>query len=111
MNFKKILIYNFLLAATMQLHGQSALPPAWNGIHSEQLQRDQRTRVYLPPTRIVWKEEGGGASIQGEANLLRPGNGQTDLANTSICVMKSSVKDIPRFYLISVKSCKAACSW
>ena len=99
MNFKKILIYNFLLAATMQLHGQSALPPAWNGIHSEQLQRDQRTRVYLPPTRIVWKEEGGGASIQGEANLLRPGNGQTDLANTSICVMKSSVNGHPSLLL------------
>ncbi|MFY1611725.1 alpha-L-rhamnosidase [Macellibacteroides fermentans] len=99
MNFKKILIYNFLFAATMQLHGQSALPPAWNGIHSEQLQRDQRTRVYLPPTRIVWKEEGGGASIQGEANLLRPGNGQTDLANTSICVMKSSVNGHPSLLL------------
>ena len=99
MNFKKILIYNFLLAATMQLHGQSALPPVWNGIHSEQLQRDQRTRVYLPPTRIVWKEEGGGASIQGEANLLRPGNGQTDLANTSICVMKSSVNGHPSLLL------------
>ena len=99
MNFKKILIYNFLLAATMQLHGQSALPSAWNGIHSEQLQRDQRTRVYLPPTRIVWKEEGGGASIQGEANLLRPGNGQTDLANTSICVMKSSVNGHPSLLL------------
>ncbi len=99
MNFKKILIYNFLLAATMQLLGQSALPPAWNGIHSEQLQRDQRTRVYLPPTRIVWKEEGGGASIQGEANLLRPGNGQTDLANTSICVMKSSVNGHPSLLL------------
>lgn len=99
MNFKKILIYNFLLAATMQLHGQSALPPAWNGIHSEQLQRDQRTRVYLPLTRIVWKEEGGGASIQGEANLLRPGNGQTDLANTSICVMKSSVNGHPSVLL------------
>lgn len=99
MNFKKILIYNFLLAATMQLHGQSALPPVWNGIHSEQLQRDQRTRVYLPPTRIVWKEEGRGASIQGEANLLRPGNGQTDLANTSICVMKSSVNGHPSLLL------------
>lgn len=99
MNFKKILIYNFLLAATMQLHAQSALPPVWNGIHSEQLQRDQRTRVYLPPTRIVWKEEGGGASIQGEANLLRPGNGQTDLANTSICVMKSSVNGHPSLLL------------
>ncbi|OCW94041.1 alpha-L-rhamnosidase [Macellibacteroides sp. HH-ZS] len=75
------------------------MPPAWNGIHSEQLQRDQRTRVYLPPTRIVWKEEGGGASIQGEANLLRPGNGQTDLANTSICVMKSSVNGHPSLLL------------
>ncbi|MDH6358564.1 alpha-L-rhamnosidase C-terminal domain-containing protein [Parabacteroides sp. PF5-9] len=50
-------------------------------------QRDTRTREYLSPTRIVWQQSGD--QISGINNLLLPGNGQSDLANTRICVMKN----------------------
>ena len=42
-------------------------------------QRDSRTRVYLPPTRIVWQQEAD--LISGVEQLLKPGNGQADLTN------------------------------
>ena len=50
-------------------------------------QRDSRTRVYLPPTRIVWQQEAD--LISGVEQLLKPGNGQSDLTNLSMCKIQS----------------------
>ena len=69
-----------LLATT--LHGQ---------------QRDSRSRVYLPPTRIVWQQDS--ACIEGEENLLKPGIGQADLANQHPCVLRSSATAHPALLL------------
>lgn len=60
-------------------------------------QRDSRSRVYLPPTRIVWQQDS--AQIVGKENLLLPGNGQSDLANQHLCVMKSTEKARPALLL------------
>ena len=51
-------------------------------------QRDSRVREYLPPARIVWQQES--QLIQGADHLLLPGNGQSDLANRSICCLTST---------------------
>ena len=51
-------------------------------------QRDSRVREYLPPARIVWQQES--QLIQGADHLLLPGNGQSDLANRSICRLTST---------------------
>jgi hypothetical protein len=88
MNFKKILIYNFLLvsydAASRAVGSASGMERHTFGAASA-----RPAHKSIPTSNTYCMERGGGgASIQGEANLLRPGNGQTDLANTSICVMK-----------------------
>ncbi len=49
-------------------------------------QRDVRVREYLSPVRIVWQQ----GDISGIDNLLRPGIGQSDLANQNICVLKNT---------------------
>lgn len=60
-------------------------------------QRDSRVREYLPPVRIVWQQESG--LIQGADYLLLPGNGQSDLANRTICKMTSTDKQHPAILL------------
>ena len=60
-------------------------------------QRDQRVREYREPVRIVWQQLPD--SVSGSEFLLEPGNGQSDLANTRICVMKSSADEFPALLL------------
>ena len=54
-------------------------------------------REYLSPTRIVWSEHG--ENISNIEYLLREGNGQADLTNSHICVMKSTSTKHPSILL------------
>lgn len=58
-------------------------------------QRDSRTREYLPPVRIMWQQ----GDISGIDYLLKPGNGQSDLENRHICLLKSSESEQPAILL------------
>lgn len=60
-------------------------------------QRDVRVREYVSPVRIVWKQESH--LIQGVENLLREGNGQSDLVNKYICKIKSTDNAHPAILL------------
>lgn len=69
-------------------------PSAYN---AEQSKLDTRTREYLSPVKIVWKQN---AELISNADyLLREGNGQADLTNSHICVMKSTSKEHPALLL------------
>ncbi|WP_233545585.1 alpha-L-rhamnosidase C-terminal domain-containing protein [Parabacteroides sp. AM08-6] len=83
------------------MNAQHQLPPAWKSVEKAQssTQFDSRTRAYITPTRVVWKQDGNGTLISGLDNLLLPGNGQTDLANTRICVMKGTKANRPSILL------------
>ena len=54
-------------------------------------------REYISPTRIVWSEHG--ENITNMEYLLREGNGQADLTNSHICVMKSTSTRHPSILL------------
>lgn len=95
-------IFSFLaslILLTFSIPGHSQLPPVWNTVHAESLQKDRRARTYLPPTRIVWKSHDSNDFITGEENLLQVGNGQTDLSNSRICTMKSTSTEFPSIIL------------
>ena len=62
-----------------------------------QKQTDSRTREYISPQRIVWS--GSPHLIRNAEYLLRPGNGQADLTNSHICVMKSNDREHPALLL------------
>lgn len=51
-------------------------------------QRDSRIREYLSPVRIVWQQDS--VQIENEHYLLSLGNGQADLSNSRVCVMRST---------------------
>ena len=77
---------------------QTQLPPVW-GDASHHAQYSSRTIAYLSPTRIVWQEAKDGATIQGIANLLKPGNGQAELVQGSMCRIKNGEKGKASFLL------------
>lgn len=54
-------------------------------------------REYISPTRIVWTEHG--ENITNIEYLLREGNGQADLTNSHICVVKSTSTEHPSILL------------
>lgn len=60
------------------------LPPAWDGLS---VRFDSRTYGYMPPVRIVAQEQAD--LISGGDLLLEAGNGQADLQNARICVLRS----------------------
>lgn len=51
-------------------------------------QRDSRVREYIPPTRILWQQYS--EDISGIDNLLKPGNGQSELGNVPRCILKNT---------------------
>lgn len=50
-------------------------------------QKDTRIREYITPVRIVWQQNTD--LVRGADNLFVGGNGQADLVNAHICVMRS----------------------
>ncbi len=100
-DMKKHLLIGALVCASISANAQHQLPPAWSGSDKTEssVQFDSRTRAYITPTRVVWKEDGNGALISGLDNLLVPGNGQTDLTNARICVLKSTKTEHPSILL------------
>ena len=58
---------------------------------------DTRIREYISPQRIVWI--GSPDRIKNVDYLLREGNGQADLTNSHICVMKSTATEHPAVLL------------
>ncbi len=77
--FTTIFIWVFVLVAHAQL------PPVFENGRS--YQKEAEIRNFLAPTRIVWESKTG---IVNASSLLKPGNGQADLSNNGLCVLKST---------------------
>ncbi len=100
-NMRKQILIGVMVSISVCMSAQHQLPPAWNNGQqsSTAVQYDTRTRAYISPTRVVWKNDGSGTLITGLDNLFMPGNGQTDLTNARICVMKSTKTEHPSILL------------
>ena len=93
----KRIFYLLLTLAWMSADAQT-LPPVWEKTPAK-VQYSSRTIAYVPPTRIVWQETTGDASLQGLDNLLLPGNGQADLFDGQISKIKSGATGKASFVL------------
>ena len=96
---KRIVNIICMVGACVMAQAQTALPPVWQDATQGKVQVSSRTIAYLPPTRIVWQETTGDASIQGLENLLRGGNGQADLYDGQITRIKSGTNGRASFLL------------
>ena len=88
-----------MVGACAMAQAQSVLPPVWQDTPQDKVQYSTRTIAYLPPTRIVWQETTGDASITGLESLLRGGNGQADLFDGQITRIKSGTHGRASFLL------------
>jgi alpha-L-rhamnosidase len=62
------------------------LPPIFDKQVAANATGTNTVRKYLAPVRIVWQE----GNLQHTSRLLQPGNGQADLSNKDLCVLKSA---------------------
>ena len=96
---KRIVNLICMVGACAIAQAQTALPPVWQDATQGKVQVSSRTIAYLPPTRIVWQETTGDASITGLESLLRGGNGQADLFDGQIALIKSGTNGRASFLL------------
>lgn len=66
------------------------LPPVFDQAANNQAQSVETVIRYLSPIKILWQTENAGDHIKNASRLLKPGNGQADLANQDMCVLKSA---------------------
>lgn len=81
---------NLFLAATLlvALTASAQLPPVF-GNDTANTRRDQMTRTYISPKRIVWKS----GSVGNTAQLLSLGTGQPSGGTSPYCKLETQVKD------------------
>lgn len=92
-------IYTWFLLANIflldDISAQAQLPPVFDSIRLAMVQTTPTVRRYLSPEKIIWQTANTGSSITNAARFLLPGNGQADLANQNMCVLKSSATEHP----------------
>lgn len=78
----------FLLS---EMTAQAQLPPVFDSSRMATVQTTPTVRRYLSPEKIIWQTD----NITNAARFLLPGNGQADLANQNMCVLKSTTTEHP----------------
>lgn len=66
------------------------LPPVFDDATTAKAQSVETVIRYISPQKILWQTENAGEQIKNAERLLKPGNGQADLANRDMCVLKST---------------------
>jgi alpha-L-rhamnosidase len=61
------------------------LPPAFSPTDKKTISKDELSRYYITPTRIVWMSDSTGKYITDPQLLLNQGIGQTVMGKTSVC--------------------------
>lgn len=69
---------------------KAEIPPVFGPEFAGKTQKDELTRLYISPSRIVWKYDGDGKLIQNEEVLLQPGNSQAVMGKEGMCEMTST---------------------
>jgi alpha-L-rhamnosidase len=91
MRRKLSLLLFTLIVSLVQVYG---LPPSFGPEYEGKTQRDELTRTFIPPQRIVWKYAGEkGDLVQNEQVLLQAGNSQAIMGRTGMCRLMSSGND------------------
>ncbi|MDR1763774.1 MAG: alpha-L-rhamnosidase [Dysgonamonadaceae bacterium] len=68
---------------------QAALPPVFGAEYAETAQKDELTRVFISPVRIIWKS----GDVVNEDVLLKKGGSQAAMGAKNTCAIKSGIGD------------------
>ncbi|MDR3220162.1 MAG: alpha-L-rhamnosidase [Dysgonamonadaceae bacterium] len=70
-----------------------AIPPVFGPEYAGKTQKDELTRVFISPQRIVWVNDSNGKLIENEQVLLKQGNSQPEMGKRNMCEMTSTEND------------------
>lgn len=84
-SFVKTGLIVLLLSGT----AKAQLPPVFEPERAQTTQTTETVRRYLAPVKITWRTQNADDHITNAERLLLPGNGQADLANKNMCILKS----------------------
>jgi len=79
------LLLSSLLFIPIKAQKNHQLPPVWKDVTAKSVQFDNRTKAYISPVRILWRQVKGDAVLTGEKYLLNSGNGQAELVQRNLC--------------------------
>lgn len=99
MMIRRMIFIAFACTAFLPGNAPAQLPPVFGDAFEEQTQDDPRIRKYISPRRIVWQSDPDGTTIQNTARLLKAGNGQAELINNDLCILKSTAGKKPGILL------------
>lgn len=63
--------------------GFTQLPPVFGPEYDAIAQKDELTRVFISPVRIMWTSDDTGELVKNTDVLLKPGNSQSDMSRTT----------------------------
>lgn len=90
---KKILSVGMVLLLVIA-SGYAALPPVFGPEYEPIAQKDELTRVFISPVKVVWTSDTTGGRIKNSDILLKPGNSQSDMSRTTrFCSITSNDTD------------------
>jgi hypothetical protein len=90
---KKLLFTLLCVSAGAFSALQAELPPVFGAEYNDKTQKDELTRVFISPQRIVWKSDSSGKLISNEQVLLEQGNSQSDMGKRPACIFTSTADD------------------
>ncbi len=70
----------------------SQIPPVFDS-QKQLMHKDELSRVYITPQRIVWMNNPNGKLIKDEKFLLQPGNEQAEMGKRNMCEFISTKND------------------
>ena len=84
-NFKiRTAIATLLLCVAGGMKSQTYLPPVF-GADSLRIRKDEMTRLYIPPQKVLWVSSD--TLVTNAEALLLPGTGQAELGKKNMCTM------------------------
>jgi alpha-L-rhamnosidase len=85
-----MIVVSMLSCLSPGSNASAELPPAWQSIDSEKVERDSLVREFVTPSKILWQSDGEGVIISDPQILLNRSTRQPTTVNRNLCTLKSS---------------------
>jgi len=85
---KKTILIQSVLLVIFSGSIKAQLPPVFE--EDRTVQTTETVKKYLSPIKVLWQTPDTDTNIINAQRFLLPGNGQADLSNSNMCILKSS---------------------
>ena len=91
---KTTLLLSILILLVSGQTIKAQLPPVFGPEYNGIAQKDELTRIFISPVRVMWTSDNSGALVKNTEVLLKMGNSQSDMSRvTKFCSIKSTETD------------------